>query len=82
MWRRRFWPTINSDWTTNVTTQRVIVSPCAISKILIGDDKVDDGYNTLLAIRQRQVKEYVQRVRVAGFGERFENGRANPMLEQ
>jgi hypothetical protein len=47
-----------------------------------GEDKVDDGYNTLLAIRQRQVKEYVQRVRVAGFGERFENGRANPMLEQ
>ena len=32
-----------------------------------GEDKVDDGYNTLLAIRQRQVKEYVQRVRVAGF---------------
>jgi hypothetical protein len=46
-----------------------------------GDDKVDEGYKTLLAIRQRQVKEYVQRVRVAGFGERFENGRANPMLE-
>jgi hypothetical protein len=47
-----------------------------------GEDRVDDGYNTLLAIRQRQVKEYVQRVRVAGFGERFENGRANPMLDQ
>jgi hypothetical protein len=47
-----------------------------------GEDKLDEGYNTLLAIRQRQVKEYVQRVRVAGFGERFENGRANPMLEQ
>src|SRR5579884_4289463 len=47
-----------------------------------GEDKVDEGYKLLLAIRQRQVKEYVQRVRVAGFGERFENGRANPMLEQ
>ena len=47
-----------------------------------GEDKIDEGYKTLLAIRQRQVKEYVQRVRVAGFGERFENGRANPMLEQ
>jgi hypothetical protein len=46
-----------------------------------GEDKIDEGYKTLLAIRQRQVKEYVQRVRVAGFGERFENGRANPMLE-
>ncbi len=46
-----------------------------------GDDKVDEGMKTLLAVRQRQVKEYVQRVRVAGFGERFENGRANSMLE-
>jgi hypothetical protein len=47
-----------------------------------GEDKIDDGYNTLLAVRQRQVKEYVQRVKVAGFGERFENGRAMPVLEQ
>ena len=46
-----------------------------------GEDKVDEGMKTLLAIRQRQVKEYVQRVRVAGFGERFENGRANSMLD-
>jgi hypothetical protein len=46
-----------------------------------GEDKIDEGYKTLLAVRQRQVKEYVQRVRVAGFGERFENGRANPMLD-
>lgn len=46
-----------------------------------GEDKIDEGMNTLLAVRQRQVKEYVQRVRVAGFGERFENGRASPMLE-
>jgi hypothetical protein len=28
------------------------------------------------------VREYFQRVKVAGFGERFENGRANKMLEQ
>jgi len=47
-----------------------------------GEDKIDDGFNTLLAVRQRQVKEYVQRVRVAGFGERFDNGRAMPVLEQ
>ena len=33
-----------------------------------GEDKMEDGFNTLLAVRQRQVKEYVQRVRVAGFG--------------
>jgi hypothetical protein len=32
-------------------------------------------------VRQRQVKEYVQRVRVAGFGDRFENGRANAALQ-
>ena len=61
-----------------------VLLPALALAILLGggEAKVDDGYNTLLAIRQRQVKEYVQRVRVAGFGERFENGRANPMLEQ
>jgi len=26
--------------------------------------------------------DYTQRVRVAGFGDRFEHGRANPLLEQ
>lgn len=46
-----------------------------------GEDKVDEGMKTLLAVRQRQVKEYVQRVRVAGFGERFVNGRADAMIE-
>jgi hypothetical protein len=35
-----------------------------------------------MAMRQRQIKEYIQRVRVAGFGERFENGRAMPVLQQ
>ncbi|MBM3140415.1 MAG: hypothetical protein FJZ92_09470 [Chloroflexi bacterium] len=39
-----------------------------------------EGQNILLAVRQRQVKEYVQRIRVAGLGDRFENGRANPEL--
>jgi hypothetical protein len=37
-----------------------------------------EGSRIALAVRQRQVKEYMQRVRVAGFGDRFENGRANP----
>ena len=54
--------------------------------ILLGggsDDKsISDGQQMLLAVRQRQIKEYMQRVRVAGFGDRFENGRANPVLEQ
>jgi hypothetical protein len=39
-----------------------------------------EGENIALAVRQRQVKEYVQRIRVAGFGDRFENGRANAAL--
>jgi hypothetical protein len=61
---------------------RGLASNTALS-ILIGGgkDKIDEGMKTVLALRQRQVKEYVQRVRVAGFGERFENGRANPMLD-
>jgi hypothetical protein len=31
----------------------------------------------LLVIRRRQLKEYMQRVKTAGFGERFENGRSS-----
>jgi len=60
---------------------RGLASNAALA-ILIGggEDQIDEGLKTLLALRQRQVKEYVQRVRVAGFGERFENGRADSML--
>ena len=42
-----------------------------------GIKNYDEGFNKLLAIRRRQIKEYVQRIRSAGYGERFENGRAN-----
>lgn len=45
-----------------------------------GKDKYDEGYKKLMAIRRRQVREYVQRIKSAGFGERFEDGRANPEL--
>ena len=46
-----------------------------------GKDKIEEGQQLSLAMRQRQVREYVQRVTVAGFGERFENGRgAGEML--
>ncbi len=45
-----------------------------------GEKNYDEGYRKLLAIRKRQAKEYVQRIRSAGFGERFENGRALPEL--
>ena len=46
------------------------------------DASLKEGQQMLLAVRRRQVKEYMQRVRVAGFGDRFEDGRANPVLEQ
>ncbi len=45
-----------------------------------GKDNNDEGYRKLLAIRKRQAREYVQRIRSAGFGERFENGRALPEM--
>ena len=47
--------------------------------ILLGGGKnnYDEGIKKLMAIRRRQVKEYVQRIRSAGFGDRFVNGRAN-----
>ena len=46
--------------------------------ILLGGGKqgYDEGHRKLLAIRRRQLKEYMQRVRTAGFGDRFENGRS------
>jgi hypothetical protein len=42
-----------------------------------GKDQYDEGFRKLMAIRKRQVQEYVKRVKSAGFGERFENGRSN-----
>jgi hypothetical protein len=47
-----------------------------------GADKAEEGEQIAMAMRQRQIKEYIQRVRVAGFGERFDNGRAMPILQQ
>ncbi|MFL2647251.1 MAG: ferritin-like domain-containing protein [Dehalococcoidia bacterium] len=63
---------------------RGTASNTAISILMGGgaDDKsIEEGQKVLLAVRARQVKEYMQRVRVAGFGERFENGRANAALD-
>ncbi|MEX2031991.1 MAG: ferritin-like domain-containing protein [Dehalococcoidia bacterium] len=52
--------------------------------ILLGggsdEASMQEGNQIALAVRQRQVKEYVQRIRVAGLGDRFENGRANAAL--
>ena len=46
--------------------------------ILLGGSKAkyDEGHKKLIVIRRRQLKEYMQRVRTAGFGERFDNGRS------
>ena len=45
-----------------------------------GIDKIDEGKKILMAVRQRQVKEYFQRLKSAGFEDRIENGRVNPKL--
>ena len=46
-----------------------------------GQQHYDEGYKQLLAIRKRQLKEYMKRVESAGFGERFTNGRS-PLPKQ
>ncbi len=45
-----------------------------------GLKKVDEGFQKLLAIRKRQVNEYMHRLEVAGLGERRD--RMNPMFRQ
>jgi hypothetical protein len=58
----------------------------AALEILLGGGSdaaaMSEGAKIALAVRQRQVKEYIQRVKVAGLGDRFENGRANAALAQ
>jgi hypothetical protein len=46
--------------------------------ILLGGskDNYDEGHKKLLVVRRRQLKEYMQRVKTAGFGDRFEDGRS------
>ena len=46
--------------------------------ILLGGGQAhfDEGYRKLLAIRRKQLKEYMQRVATSGYGDRFENGRS------
>ncbi len=45
-----------------------------------GKDNVDEGKKILMAVRQRQVKEYFQRLKSSGLDDRIENGRVNPAL--
>ena len=49
-----------------------------------GKKKFDEGFRKLVAIRRRQLREYKNRVKSAGFGDRFENGRSriDEMIEQ
>jgi hypothetical protein len=62
--------------------QRGAVQNTALAILLGGGkEEFEEGQKIALAMRQRQIKEYVQRVRVAGFGERFENGRSNSMMQ-
>jgi hypothetical protein len=48
--------------------------------VLLGGGDVEEGEKLAQAMRQRQIKEYIQRIKVSGFGERFENGRSGPVL--
>ena len=48
--------------------------------VLLGGGDEEEGELLARAMRQRQIKEYIQRVKVSGFGERFENGRSGPVL--
>jgi hypothetical protein len=48
--------------------------------VLLGEGDAEEGEQLARAMRQRQIKEYIQRVKVSGFGERFENGRSGPLL--
>ena len=45
-----------------------------------GANQADEGQKILAAIRQRQVKEYFQRLKSCGFDDRIANGRVNPAL--
>jgi hypothetical protein len=45
-----------------------------------GKDKADEGQKILMAVRQKQVKEYFQRLKSAGLDDRITNGRVNPVL--
>ncbi|MCH7718648.1 MAG: hypothetical protein IIB21_04190, partial [Chloroflexi bacterium] len=37
-----------------------------------GEAQLNEGYNKLMAIRRRQLKEYVHRLEVAGLGDRID----------
>ena len=60
-------------------------SNAAIMTLLGGgtdEASLREGEQIAGAVRQRQVKEYIQRIKVAGFGDRFTNGRSAPGLTE
>ncbi|MGQ4808103.1 hypothetical protein NKDENANG_01470 [Candidatus Entotheonellaceae bacterium PAL068K] len=64
----------------NPAGSRALTSQALAILLGRGKDKIDEGQKLLLAIRQRQAKEYFQRLKSAGFDDRITNGRVNPAL--
>jgi len=64
----------------NPAARNVLTSEALAVLLGGGKDKTDEGQKILLAVRQKQVKEYFQRLKSAGLDDRVTNGRVNPAL--
>jgi len=64
----------------NPAARNILTSEALAVLLGGGKDKTDEGHKILMAIRQRQTKEYFQRLKSAGFDDRITNGRVNPAL--
>jgi hypothetical protein len=64
----------------NPAARNVLTSEALAVLLAGGKDKVDEGQKILMAVRQKQVKEYFQRLKSAGLDDRITNGRVNPAL--
>lgn len=64
----------------NPAGQDVITSESLAVLLGGGTKNMDEGKKILMAIRQRQVKEYFQRLKSAGLDDRITNGRVNRAL--
>ena len=64
----------------NPAGQRMLTAEALAVLLGGGKDKVDEGQKILMAVRQKQVKEYFQRLKSAGFADRIANGRVHPAL--
>ena len=64
-----------------LTTGVVMTQPQQEALVILfagGKDNLDEGYQKMMAANKRQVNEYMQRLEVAGLGDRRE--RMNPMM--